>query len=51
MSTKGSWQRPGKGFDEGYDRIHGTRPPKPRYVPPPLPEWAKKQENNGDKSG
>lgn len=41
--SKGSRQRPGDGYQQGYDRIHGTKPPKQRYVPPPLPEWARKK--------
>ena len=42
MSGKGSRPRPysvpKEEFDNSYDTIFGKKEPKPRWVPPPLPE-------------
>lgn len=39
---KGSAPRPFsvkfKDFDNSYDAIFGKKPPKPQYIPPPLPD-------------
>jgi hypothetical protein len=37
MGVKGSWQRPGEGYEDGHSRIWGEKPKKEQYVPPPLP--------------
>jgi hypothetical protein len=51
MSGKGSHPRPysvpQEEFDARHERIFGRREPKPRYVPPPLPQ-PKEQERNDE---
>ena len=46
--SKGSRPRPfsvtQKEYNERLDIIFGSKPPKERYVPPPLPDWAQKKE-------
>ena len=44
MGVKGSWQRPGEGYQDGHARIFGERAKKERYVPPPLPGQQKQDE-------
>lgn len=46
---KGSAPRPYsvkfEDFDNSYDTIFGKKPPKPRYVPPPLPDESVVEES------
>jgi hypothetical protein len=31
-------------FDDAFERTFGKKPPKPRYVPPPLPAVEEKEQ-------
>lgn len=48
MGVKGSWQRPGEGYQDNHARIFGEKPKKERYVPPPLPQQPKDEAKKED---
>lgn len=51
MGVKGSWQRPGKGYEENHEAIFGKRERR-QYVPPPLPgEQKDEKQKEGESDG
>lgn len=42
VMSKGSKQRPGKGYEDNFSRIFGERK-RERYVPPPVPQPKEKK--------